>query len=318
MMPDIRKAVVARAAAPGKVILLGEHAVVYGRTALAAAIDRYVQVCITSTPRTSENAEHAMAAEVLTRATELMSVSPRTFETTISSNLPSGVGLGSSAALSVALIRALAQFVGREFDAAAVCAHAFELEKVFHGFPSGVDNTVATHGGLIAFRLNAAVRALSIARPVQLVIALGRTPRRTRAAVTALRARWDAERAPYECLFDEVDELVTSAEHALGDGDLRILGDLMNANHAVLRRLGVSTDELDRLVALARAEGAWGAKLTGGGGGGAIICLGDTERLLAAFSQAGWQAFATTISTQPRGDHAGNPDRLGSQSSALA
>jgi mevalonate kinase len=110
---------------------------------------------------------------------------------------------------------------------------------------------------------------------------------------------------------------VLHAERAIEQADLVALGALMDANHAVLRRLGVSTDELDHLVTIARAAGAWGAKLTGGGGGGAVICLGDTERLLAAFTRAGWRAFATTIGKRGT-DAANDRDCVGRQADAHA
>jgi hydroxymethylglutaryl-CoA reductase len=218
------------------------------------------------------------------------------------------MGLGSSAALSVALVRALARFAYRALDDSAVCAGAFEIEKIFHGYPSGIDNTVATYGGLIAFTRGAAARPLCAPRPLPLVVALGRAPRHTRQTVTALRAKWEANAATCERRFDEIAALVNAAEHAIAAGDHVTLGATMNANHAVLEHLGISTDELEQMVDLARTHGALGAKLTGGGGGGAVICLCDDDRsrLVAAFTRAGWQAFTTDIDVTQRGAHADN------------
>lgn len=313
----------AHGTAPGKVILLGEHAVVYGRTALAAAIDRSVDVTITPGPPASPalfvleaGAQHAAPLQALARAAELVGVPPYDFRARITSNLPIGVGLGSSAALSVATVRALARFVAQPLDDTEVCAHAFEIEKLFHGFPSGIDNTVATVGGLIAFTRGAAprplaVRPLAVRRPIPLVVALGRTPRRTQQAVTALRERWTAQQDHYEALFDEIGHLVAEAAAALPSADFGKLGALMNLNQGLLRRLGVSTDELDHLVSLAGAHGALGAKLTGGGGGGAVICLCEDGRdqLVHAFERDGWCAFATDIGGQ-RGAHASDTDDM--------
>jgi len=288
-------------AAPGKVILLGEHAVVYGRTALAASIDRYVEVVVTGVGRASQHntvgARHAVPLLALERAAELTGLDPASITVTVAADLPAGVGLGSSAALSVALIRALAKFAGQPRSDALVCARAFEIEKIFHGFPSGIDNTVVTYGGLIAFRREDFVKPLATARPVPLVIALGRAPRETQKAVRGLRDRWERSPALYEPLFDEIDRLVNEAARAIAAGDLPTLGVLMNANHRLLQRLAVSTGELDEMVALARDSGASGAKLTGGGGGGAVICLcdADRERLVQSFTRAGWRAFAADI-----------------------
>jgi hydroxymethylglutaryl-CoA reductase len=255
----------------------------------------------------------------LERAAELAGLASAGIAAVAAADLPVGVGLGSSAALSVALIRALAKFAGQSLSDAAVCTRAFEIEKIFHGFPSGIDNTVVTYGGLIVFRRGDAVRPAAAARPIPLVIAIGRAPRETQQTVRGLRERWESSPALYEPLFDEIDHLASRAERAIGTGDLPTLGVLMNANHRLLQRLGVSTGELDEMVALARDVGALGAKLTGGGGGGAVICLCDAgrERLVESFTRAGWRAFATDI--VPRGfDGAGDADCFEQRSFASA
>lgn len=287
---------IARSAAPGKVILLGEHAVVYGRAALAATIDRYVEVTVT--PRSAAlPSTPPRLHEALGRAAELTGIEPFGLNASVRADLPVSVGLGSSAALSVALIRALAKCAGQSLADDVVCTRAFEIEKIFHGFPSGIDNTVVTYGGLIAFRRDVSVTRLSTPRPLPLVIAIGRVPRETQTAVRALRDKWSADCATYEPVFDQIDALVAQAEDAIAAGVLPVLGALMNANHRLLQRLGISTDELDAMVGLARNAGALGAKLTGGGGGGAVICLcdNDRDRLVQQFTHAGWRAFAADI-----------------------
>jgi hydroxymethylglutaryl-CoA reductase len=297
-------------AAPGKVILLGEHAVVYGRTALAASIDRFVEVTIAAGASSHlMAARHAVPLPALERAAELTGLDPAGIAAAAAADLPAGVGLGSSAALSVALIRALARFAGQPVSDAVVCARAFEIEKIFHGFPSGIDNTIATYGGLIAFRRGDTVKPLATARSIPLVIALGRAPRETQKTVRGLRQRWENSPALYEPLFDEIDHLVNQALQAMTTGDLPMTGALMNANHRLLQRLEISTEELDEMVALARDSGALGAKLTGGGGGGAVICLCDADRepLVEHFARAGWRAFAADIAQRGsnRADDAG-------------
>lgn len=334
MTPPLKSA--ATGVAPGKVILLGEHAVVYGRTAIAAAIDRQVRVSVVPqavsprvvcgegsarveapfalnlfAPKESEPSPQATRLEQATlRAAAILGIEAHDLRIEIASDLPTAVGLGSSAALSVALVRALAGFSSQVLEASAICAAAFELERLFHGFPSGIDNTVATYGGLVAFTRNQTPRHLDCPQPLPLVIAIGRAPRETQAAVRALRQRREADPQAYEGWFDEIADLVSGAEDALANADWRRLGGLFNRNHTLLQQLAVSTSELDAMVDLAQRNGAHGAKLTGGGGGGAVICVHDGDRtpLLAAFRNAGWQAFATDIHPPDRGDHA-RPER---------
>ncbi len=308
---------IGRGAALGKVILLGEHAVVYGRTALATTIDRYVDVTV-ARHSAGLSVPPPQLHEALVRAAELMGVDPFGLTVGVRTDLPISVGLGSSAALSVAMIRALAKCSGQLLADDVVCARAFEIEKIFHGFPSGIDNTVVTYGGLIAFRRDASVTRLSTPRPLPLIIAIGRLPRETQTAVRALRDKWSADRATYEPIFDQIDVLATQAERIVASGSLSGLGALMNANHRLLQRLGVSTDELDAMVALARKAGAVGAKLTGGGGGGAVICLcdGDRTHLVDQFTRAGWRAFATDIAE--RGNDGAAADARGFEQRSCA
>jgi hydroxymethylglutaryl-CoA reductase len=306
-------------AAWGKVILLGEHAVVYGRTAVAAAIDRQVSVRLRPRPGSArvalpEDAPRPLLSlpggiesdprlvRALARAAELFRVPLDDLEIEISSDLPPRVGLGSSAALSVSLVRALATWTGSSLEDDAVCAHSFDVERIFHGFPSGIDNTVATYGGLVAFRRGHETRRITAPRPLPLVIALSLAARDTGTVVSSLRQRWTAAPDRYEALFDIIDHIAASGERAISAGDVETLGSLMFHNHAVLRRLGVSTGELDELVELARRNGALGAKLTGGGGGGAVICLCERGRseLIAAFSKGGWTAFPADVGAVAR------------------
>jgi mevalonate kinase len=243
---SMQSAAAARGRAPGKVILLGEHAVVYDRPALATSIGRYVDVQVFSGAEARANAAPEVPGPVLARATQLAGLSPCTVRVTTAADLPVGVGLGSSAALSVALVRALADYAGTALDAAGVCARAFELEKLFHGFPSGIDNTVCAVGGLLRFQHGQHVAPVHARRPLVLVVAVGCAARATHAAVTALRRRWQVDRRGYEAIFDEIAALVDAAEVAVSGGDLHELGRLMNDNHRLLHRIGVSTEELER------------------------------------------------------------------------
>jgi len=292
--------------APGKVILLGEHAVVYGRPALAASIEQGLRVSVwrrvpsTITSTSTAALSTSRLREALVRAAGLFAIAAEELEVEVDSSLPQGVGLGSSAALSVALVRALGQLAGVALDEHQVAERSFELERIFHGHPSGIDNTVCAHGGLISFSRADGFRPLACARPLRLVIAIGSAVRETRRVVGALRQRWEDERERHEAMFDEIAALVRQGETALASGDCTAFGEIVNANQQVLARLDISTPELDEMIDFARRNGALGAKLTGGGGGGAIICLAGEHApaLASAFEKQGRRAFVTEVPTR--------------------
>src|SRR5439155_305560 len=201
------------------------------------------------------------------------------------SQLPAGAGLGSSAALAIAVLRALAAAAGRRLRPDEELALGRRLEAIFHGHPSGIDPAAAAQpgGGCIRFVRGEppAIGALRTARPLPLVIALG-PPRSTGAAVGGLRARWEADRVRHERLFDRVAAVVEAGARAAEAGDLPALGHAFDENQALLAALGVSAPAVEALAAAARAAGALGAKLTGGGAGGAVIALAAEPERVAA------------------------------------
>jgi mevalonate kinase len=292
----------ARGRAAGKVILLGEHAVVYGRPALAAGLALGLEAEVTAgsgplrvesdrpdlrdDPRPLRLAEEAVAALGLPAGDLIVR---------IRSELPSGMGLGSSAALAIAVLRALAAAAGRRLGRDEELGLGRRLEGVFHGHPSGIDPAAAALGGCFRFVRGEppAITPLRPVRPVPLVIAFGDRPRSTGAAVTGLRARWEADRARHERLFDEIAELVEEGASAAEAGDLGALGRAFDRNQEVLAALGVSAPEVEALAAAARTAGALGAKLTGGGAGGAVVALApEPERVAAAL---GTQQVRTVV-----------------------
>jgi mevalonate kinase len=282
----------ARGRAAGKVILLGEHAVVYGRPALAAGLAlglETVAVAHTGTARL-ESDQPALAGDarphrLVAEAAAALGLPPEGFVVRVRSELPAGAGLGSSAALSVAVLRALATAAGRQLSLDEELALGRRLEAIFHGHPSGIDPAAAALGRT-CFRFVRGepplVTPVVTARPLSVVIALPTGPRSTGAAVQGLRARWEADRDRHERLFDEVAAVVEDGMHAAQAGDIVALGRAFDENQALLAALGVSAPEVDALVAAARQAGALGAKLTGGGAGGAVIALAREPAALAA------------------------------------
>ncbi|GAC1344681.1 MAG: mevalonate kinase [Myxococcales bacterium] len=285
--------------APGKVILLGEHAVVYGHPALAAALGQRIFVELDDDaggPRVeigglpSAEPQSPGPSEELTRAFAAMAAElgvTQRLRARVWSELPLGGGLGSSAALGVALARALCEAAGQACPPPRAAELALHLERTFHGAPSGVDPAVCARGGLIVFTRSMEgrperIEALSPGAPIHLVVALTGIARGTRRTVLPLAERKAARPSLYDPLLATLGELARGGKEAVLRGDLADLGVRFDAAHGILAALGVSCAELDALTATLRKEGALGAKLTGAGGGGAAIALaGDAAHAAA-------------------------------------
>lgn len=290
----------ASARATGKLILLGEHAVVHGQPAIVAGIDRGVRVTVLP----GEGAGAGPGADprlgdAIALAARLVGAGEARFGLEVEGDLPIAMGLGSSAALAVAVVRALATSAGVELAAADIERHAHEIERVFHGTPSGVDSAAATHGGVRWFEAGPPSRhePIVLRAPLPLLVILSRTPHATSSTVGGLRSRAAAAREVYDPVFGAIGSLVAAARRALEEGEHARLGELMSMNHGLLRACGVSTAEIDAIVDEALEAGASGAKLTGAGGGGAVIALpaGDPEALREALAARGHEAFVVRI-----------------------
>ena len=285
--------------APGKIILFGEHAVVFGRPAIALPVTK-----VNATARIFPDLEgqpgririkaedigldatlgdledHHPLAKVI--QITLDAIDPRqipAFTLQINSNIPVAAGMGSSAAVSGAIIRALSSFLGKPLSPAAISELAYEIEKVHHGTPSGIDNNVIAHQKPVYFIRNEPIRFLEIEQPTHWVIADSGEKTPTRETVSAVRALHAAEPQRYDAFFDQIGVLTQKAKNALKTGNLSILGGLMDENQRLLEQIDVSSPRLEALVQAARAGGAVGAKLSGGGRGGNIIALAEPEKV---------------------------------------
>jgi hydroxymethylglutaryl-CoA reductase len=294
----------------GKVVLLGEHAVVYGRHAIAAPIPLAIRARIEGCddgihimiPRWG--VEYQLAAQPGDRRSferaagailDELGLSGRSMRIEVFPEVPRGMGLGGSAAMAVAIVRALDAHFALQLNDDEVNALAFESEKLAHGNPSGIDNTIACYRQPLVYRPGtpALIEPLNIPEPIQLVIGMTGDEGLTAGTVARVGDAWKRDPRLYERIFDQIDGLVLRAVQAIQDHDLPALGSLMNVCHGMLNALQVSTPDLERLVSIARSSGALGAKLTGGGGGGSIValCGDDTGPVLAAIRSAGYQAF---------------------------
>jgi mevalonate kinase len=174
------------------------------------------------------------------------------------------------------MVRALAAHYGRDLSTETVSQLVYETERILHGTPSGIDNTVVAYEKPVHF-VDGKVDTFVIGKPLILLIADTGIPSRTRDTVAAVRARWEQRRPVYEMLFDKIGDLTERAKAALAEGGISRVGRLMNANHTLLTQLGVSSPKLNRLVEAAHKAGALGAKLSGGGKGGCMIALVEEE-----------------------------------------
>jgi len=275
-----------RGAGLGKLILCGEHAVVYGHPALAMAVDLKTWVDVSPTP----GATHVVGpADPQLDAVLQIAAPPTGLEIHIRSDIPMGRGMGSSAALAVAWVRAVAEAAGEPpLSHETVFERALPIERVFHGNPSGLDVAVSARGGILKYRratppLIEAVGAV----PVVDIVALDSGSAGSTSTLVAQVAR---QRPGIDPVLEKIGDLVEHATTALHDPPA--LGALLTENHALLRDLGVSTPELDALVDLALASGALGAKLSGAGGGGVVLALiPDATPLLHAAERRGIRAI---------------------------
>lgn len=310
---------VSEATAPGKIILFGEHAVVYGRPAIAAPISQ-LRAKATVTHSSSNNCyiiapdlnRHdrlqdlpdddalALAARLVLEAAHLGSPPDVTIH--VKSQIPIASGMGSGAAITAAIIRALAQHLNRP-DLQAnemVSALTYEVEKIHHGTPSGIDNTVVAYEQPIYFVRQSPknqIEPFNVAAPLRFVVADTGVPSSTKVAVGDVRRQYNQQPAKFAQIFDACGRIAKAARQAIEAGNVQQVGQLMTENHTWLQKMTVSSPELDNLVDAALRAGALGAKLSGAGRGGNMIALVAEDEMETAVRDALQKAGAKTSLT---------------------
>ncbi len=304
----------------GKVILFGEHFVVHGVPGIVSAIDSTTDAEVKKaskginvkderkTAKGYSEEKRLQQIESIDRMLRAMGVDPKiALDIWIGGTLPGFSGLGASAASSVAIARAIAQELSMKISEEKINQAAYEAEKAYAGNPSGIDNTAATYGGLMWFRKNMGggqdlVERLAIESPVEIVIGSTGKVANTKGMVEGVAERKNKNPQKYNPLFKRAEELAYEGRAALEFYNLKKVGELMNENHRLLQEIEVSSKELDLLVDVARKQGAIGAKLTGGGGGGCMVALTPGKELQTKVETAikglGFEVLSTKIGVQ--------------------
>jgi mevalonate kinase len=283
------------ASAPGKVILFGEHAVVYGRPAIAVPVTEVqAHACVEPGEaglgivvvapqigrriivREAAN-DDPLASIVRLTLGACKELREPDLTITVTSTVPIARGMGSGAAVSTAIVRALAQHLDRWLSSRAISDLVYRTEILHHGTPSGIDNTVVAFEKPIYFIKDEGWEVFWVGMPFLLAIADTGIESSTKEVVGDLRQRYQSEHVRYDPIFDRIGEIGLAARSAIEQGQGETLGQLMNENHMLLQELGVSCPELDCLVAAAREGGALGAKMSGAGWGGNMIAVVTKE-----------------------------------------
>lgn len=295
------------ASAPAKIIILGEHFCVHGASALSMAINLYSKVEVEDLSQRklqifSENLnvlgeyvkekffpviggpESREVIEPIRLAVEatlnMLGRVERGFRVKVNSRIPIGVGLGSSASIAVATIMAVATNLGFKLSKEEICKVAFEAERYVHFKPSGIDHTTITYGGLILFKDRKLVKHIQPKNDLTFIVGNTGIRRSTGILVKEVDKLKEERKSLMIRMLEDVENLVFEGLDALEKGDLKILGSILDKNQRMLSDIGVSHWKLEELISVAKKAGALGAKLTGGGGGGCMICLAEDKDVL--------------------------------------
>jgi len=300
----IGKAFLAKTRAFGKLILFGEHFVVYKVPALVGAIAGATNCECEFTDKTGlevidnrpavpgyKDEKYEEACQAIDLVLKHFNLDPaqKGMKLTFGGDLCAESGIGASAAQVVSLARAINLAQCRGLSEEEINAAGFEGEKGYHGTPSGIDNTAATFGGVLRFQktdTDPVFIKKALKSPIKIVYASTGITASTTEVVGDVRKKKEADPTWFDNLLSQYLQLVARGEAALDSGDMQALGACLNENHTLCQQLTVSCKELDDLVLAARAAGALGAKMSGTGRGGLMIALTPTDDIQEAVTVA--------------------------------
>jgi len=298
----------------GKVILFGEYFVGYGTPAIASALtektiakveDSNKFEFIDNRPETLgyKEKKKEQQNDSLRRIFEFMKiyVEKNPIRLTLSGDLVAASGIGASAASCAAIARALDEHFNLGLDDEGINRVAYEGEKGYHGTPSGIDNTVATYGGIILFTKGdpPKVERISMKNSIEIVEGNTGVTSDTKIVVEDVAKKRKENFEKFEEISNMVKEITEEAKDALINANAEKIGKLMDENQELLRKIGVSSDELETLITIAKDNGAMGAKLTGTGRGGLMVALTPgkelQEKVAGAMKDQGFEVFRNNI-----------------------
>ena len=298
--------------APGKIILFGEHAVVYGKPAIAIPVSG-MRASAWSEPGEGKLTINALdlnekiglenkASQFSVLAQTLLARTKQkepNLTINLTSKLPQGSGMGSSAATSTAVCKALSNYLGVDLEQNQISELVFYAEKIVHGNPSGIDNTVVAYESPVYFIKGEDPLTFDSGRTFYLVIGDTGIEASTKETVGNVRQQWENEPNLMNGYFDEIANVTKGGKMAIEEGDKEAVGELMDKNHELLNKIGVGHPLLDKLVELTLDAGALGAKLTGGGGGGNMVALANNadeqKKICKVITEAGYRAYQTAF-----------------------
>jgi mevalonate kinase len=282
--------------APGKITLFGEHFVVYGNPAIIAAINKRISITLKSSVTNSITirfGEEKLTLPTFRINTHTVETFSNSFlypilkcitnvwedlgcfsglEVSIESQIPYGEGLGSSAASCVAIMGALGSILNKG-DKTTIFESASQAERMIHENSSGADCYASTYGGILLFRPSSGNTRIKVEEKLLFLVSSTCIKHKTRDLVTKVKKLKEKNPTVFKELADSAKNICVDAKRALKEGDQQTLGNLLTENHKLLQKLHVSHPKVDELIETFMKSGALGCKLTGAGGGGAVIAL---------------------------------------------
>ena len=296
------------AEAPSKVIITGEHFVVHGAWALAAALPRKVRVEVAPSEKFQVVSDRIVrgspglnpVGRVVEEMSREFSTNPKV-RVAIASAVPEGAGLGSSAATMVAVAAAYSRLNSLRLGVNEIVRCAMHGEQDIHGRPSGIDPTVCALGGVLLFRRGSKPKKVRFEGKRSFLVSYSGKSRSTRGQINTVAQMKERRPSMFDTLSGGVSWLSLAAAEKLASGDLPGLGRLLTLNHAVLGTVGVSTDTLDEMVDTLVSLGAYGAKLTGAGGGGSVLAVAPEAKeksIVSGLSARGFETFKVSVPSE--------------------